>query len=276
MQKRRCATVESRRSRASRRARTPLVGGSGTCSSFGVENSARYDGNAEWYDETMRAYGHGHYPASLMAELLGHPPSPAAVCLDVGCGTGLHAASIASAGYTPIGLDLSGDQLAIARTRTPALLRGDAARLPFASGCIPRVVSAFTHTDMDDFASVVAEVARVLCDGGRFVYVGLHPCFVGSFLDRSEEVELRILRLFPGYGEREVRLDATGRFSLRSRVGGSNLALADFLRAFLDAPGLSLRSFRELDTRSNRWDGHSDGRMVPWNIAVVADKSRAS
>jgi SAM-dependent methyltransferase len=237
-----------------------------------VESGARYDGHAEWYDETFRAYGHSHYPGPLMRELLGQPPSPTAVCLDVGCGTGLHAASIASTGYTHIGVDLSGDQLAVARSRTPALVRGDAARLPFATGCVPRVVSAFTHTDMDDFASVVAEAARVLCAGGRFVYIGLHPCFVGNFLDRGDEVESRTLRLLPGYGEPEVRLDATGRFSLRSRVGGNTLALGDFLRAFLEAPGLSLRSFRELDTTSSRWDRHSDGRIVPWNVAVVADK----
>jgi len=41
----------------------------------------------------------------------------------------------------------------------------------------------FAHTDVDDFAAVVREVARVLSPGGRFVYVGTHPCFVGRHID---------------------------------------------------------------------------------------------
>ncbi len=113
----------------------------------------------------------------------------------------------------------------------------------------------------------------MLSDAGRFIYIGLHPCFVGTFLDRTAEVESRTLCLQAGYGEPEVRIDTTGRFSLRSRVGGNNLALGDFLQAFLDAPGLSIRSFRELDTTSTRWGRHADGRIVPWNLAIVAEKS---
>ncbi len=235
--------------------------------------TARYDGNADWYDASYRAYADSHSWGALVRELLGQPPAQGAACLDVGSGTGLHASSIAAAGYAPIGLDLSADQLDIARTRMSALVRGDAARLPFASGSVPRVISVFTHTDMDDFSSAVAEVARVLSDAGRFIYIGLHPCFVGSFLDRTAEVESRTLCLQPGYGEADIRRDATGRFSLRSRVGGNNLARGDFLQAFLDAPRLSIRSFRELDTTSAHWDRHADGRIIPWNLAIFAEKS---
>jgi SAM-dependent methyltransferase len=46
------------------------------------------------------------------------------------------------------------------------------------------VVSEFTHTDVDDFAVLAAETRRVLRPGGRFVYVGLHPCFTGPLAEQ--------------------------------------------------------------------------------------------
>jgi hypothetical protein len=36
----------------------------------------------------------------------------------------------------------------------------------------------FFHTDVEDFAAIVREVARCLRSGGRFIYLGVHPCFV--------------------------------------------------------------------------------------------------
>jgi hypothetical protein len=42
----------------------------------------------------------------------------------------------------------------------------------------------FFHTDVEDFATVARDVARCLCPGGRFIYVGLHPCFIGPFVNR--------------------------------------------------------------------------------------------
>ncbi|GAB3079784.1 hypothetical protein GCM10027186_42530 [Micromonospora schwarzwaldensis] len=34
--------------------------------------------------------------------------------------------------------------------------------------------------------AALTEAARVLPPGGRLVHVGVHPCFVGAFADRSE------------------------------------------------------------------------------------------
>jgi SAM-dependent methyltransferase len=246
------------------------------CTCVMTRRPARYDGHARWYDTTYRAYADSNSWGALLQGLLGPPPVPGAACLEVGAGTSLHAASIASQGYTPVGLDLSLDQLRVGRERASALVQGDAARLPFRSKTFPRVVSVFTHTDMDDFRAVVGETARVLTDGGRLVYIGLHPCFVGTFLDRSNEMDTRTLSLRSGYGDEKVRMDTSGRVSLRSRVGGNNLSLAQFLQAFLHAPGLSLRSFRELDTASSDWNTHADGRLVPWNVALVAEKTADS
>jgi ubiquinone/menaquinone biosynthesis C-methylase UbiE len=74
--------------------------------------------------------------------------------------------------------------------------------MPFASGSFDAAFSAFTHTDLDDFAGAVRETRRVLRSGARFVYLGHHPCFVGA---TQEHVESGLPRLHPGY--RRVRRD---------------------------------------------------------------------
>jgi SAM-dependent methyltransferase len=233
--------------------------------------SARYDGHADWYDSTFSSYGDDGGSAGLLARLLGPAEPGDPLCLDVGCGTGLHFGAVAAEGYTVVGVDLSADQLRIARSRNPRVARGDASRLPVRDGSVPVVVMTFTHTDVDDFGAVIAEAARVLRPSGRLVYLGLHPAFVGAFLDRSTEVADRGLRVAPGYGDERLRHDETGRFPVRSRVGARNLTLSTFLAAFLAQPSLRLESVHELDTRMAPWRPDStDGRVVPWNLAVSA------
>jgi hypothetical protein len=46
---------------------------------------ARYDGHADWYDESIAAYSATATP--LLLRLVGTDPGN---CLDVGCGTGAH------------------------------------------------------------------------------------------------------------------------------------------------------------------------------------------
>ncbi len=230
---------------------------------------ARYDGHADWYDTTFRRYGDGS--ARRLAGLLG-PADPAdPVCLDVGCGTGLHFAAVEARGHTVVGVDLSADQLRVAASRNPRVVRADAGRLPLADASVPAVVMTYIHTDVDDFPRAVAEAARVLRPGGRLVYLGLHPAYVGPFLDRQGEAERGELRLAPGYGDERLGRDPTGRFPVRSRVGARNLTLATFLGAFLAQPALRLTSVVELDTGLRPWrPGPADGRVVPWNLAVTA------
>jgi hypothetical protein len=49
------------------------------------------------------------------------------------------------------------------------------------------------------------------------------------------------------------------------------LTLATFLGAFLTQPALRLTSVEELDTGMRTWQPvPSDGRVIPWNIAITA------
>jgi SAM-dependent methyltransferase len=232
---------------------------------------ARYDGHADWYDATFRHLSDEAGSAGLLSRLLGPADPEDRICLDIGCGTGLHFKAVHACGYTVIGLDLSADQLRISAARNARVIQADARRLPLRDACVPAVAMTFTHTDVDDFPAAIGEAARVLRPGGRLVYLGLHPAYVGAFLERENEVESRALRITPGYGDERLLRDHSGRFPVRSRVGARNLTLGTFLGAFLAQHALRLSSVDELDSDMRPWRRNpSDGRLVPWNIAVTA------
>jgi SAM-dependent methyltransferase len=232
---------------------------------------ARYDGYADWYDATFRGLGDEDGSAGLLARLLGWASADDPVCLDIGCGTGLHFAGVQAQGHRIIGVDISADQLRIAATRGARVIQGDARRLPLATASVSSVVMTFIHTDVDGFGGAVAEAARVLKPGGRLVCLGVHPTYVGAFVHRHTEAASQQVCIGPGYGDERLHLDPTGRFPVRSRVGARNLTLTTFLGSFLAQPSLILTCVQELDTRMAPWQpGSDDGRVVPWNIAVIA------
>ena len=232
---------------------------------------ARYDGHSDWYDTRFRRFGDEQGSAGLLARLLGpaYPDDP--VCADIGCGTGLHFPAVRARGYTVIGIDLSADQLRIAASRNPGLIRADAGHLPLASSSVPAVVMTYIHTDVDDFPAAIGEAARVLRPGGRLIYLGPHPAYVSAFLDRSTEADDGAVRISAGYGDERRQHDPTGRFPMRSHVGVRYLTMATFLNAFLAQPTLRLAAVEELDSRMQPWrPASTDGRIIPWNIAITA------
>ncbi len=203
--------------------------------------TAHYDGVAAWYDEHL-------VPSPEARETVRRLVGPGRRrCLDLGCGTGFHIPVLHELGWTVTGVDISSDQLRIARDRTDGiaeLLQADVTELPFEDGSFELVFSAFTHTDVGDFATAVDEAARVLTPDGRFVYLGPHPCFVGP---HSRFIEAKgVPELHSGYAEtgrytEGVGLSPTG---LRARVGAVHLPLGDLLQTFLGA-GLRIDAFEE-------------------------------
>ncbi|HEY3009016.1 MAG TPA: class I SAM-dependent methyltransferase [Micromonosporaceae bacterium] len=217
---------------------------------------AAYDAYADWYEDYLRgaAAAHTDRVRALAARLVGRGAGP---CLDVCCGTGLHAGPLRELGWTPIGVDVSLGQLRHARSRLP-VAAADATRLPIAAGALPLAVCTMGHTDVPDYRAVLAELARTLCPGGRLVHIGVHPCFTGAFADRSNPARIVI---GPGYAVRDRSFEGWAPHGVRARVGAWHATLADLLGGVLGA-GLRLAAVAE--------DGPADG--VPDLFGLVAVK----
>ncbi|MFC4019481.1 class I SAM-dependent methyltransferase [Micromonospora sp. GCM10011542] len=169
---------------------------------------------------------------TTVADLLGPGGGP---CLDVCCGTGAHAGVPAGLGWTPIGVDLSGGQLRHAAERLP-VSRAHAAALPIADASLPAAMCVLSSTDVPDYPAVLREVARVLRPGGRFVHVGVHPCFVGAFADWSQRPRIVVDER---YADRSRSFDSWYTGGVRVRAGAWHVPLADLLNATVTA-GLRL------------------------------------
>lgn len=208
---------------------------------------ARYDEVAEWYDATMAgASPLAQMPRAVALELLG---APSGTLLDVGCGGGSHTRAFADAGWQVTGVDPSSEQLRLARERGCDVVQASAESLPFDDDSFDAVVSTWTHTDVDDWPATLREVRRVLRAGGPFVYLGVHPCFVGPHSGFVEGRGTPVLHeghyRTAGRYEEAPGIVPTG---LRAKVGATHLPLADHLQAFLDA-GLTPELFVEPGAR---------------------------
>jgi SAM-dependent methyltransferase len=208
---------------------------------------ARYDGIADWYDAEFQPAPLESEAWRTLVELLGAGDG---ALVDIGCGTGSYAVALAELGWTVTGVDVSEDMLRRAREKGVETVQADATTLPFEDASFDAAVSVFTHTDVDDFSAVVREVARVLRSGAPFVYVGVHPCFVGPH--SVYDVDRGAPELHPGWYRLTGRYDkAPGIWrsaGVRIRVGASHLPLGLFLQTFLDA-GLELDRVEEPDER---------------------------
>jgi len=102
--------------------------------------------------------------------------------------------------------------------------------------------------------------------GGRFAYLGVHPCYVGPFVYRLDEQQDLSLTFTTGYGTVGWASRGSGDGSrIGGRVGFHHKTLAGFLQAFMDA-GLALRSVREFVAPG--------GGILPWDLALLTEKPR--
>jgi SAM-dependent methyltransferase len=215
--------------------------------------TARYDGHADWYESWNQPHAENYAPH--LRNLLGPGEGR---CLDLGCGSGHYFGALAATGRTVVGLDYSADQLRFAADRSRRVVRADAAALPFADRTFTAVAAMWISTDVDDFAPVLAEAARVLAPDGLFVFFGAHPCFNGPHVQWLDDGGVRA---HPTYRQAGWHRQAPwwGPF-IRARVGMRHHPLADLLNAFILA-GLVMEHVIELGDKA-----------VPTILAIRARK----
>lgn len=114
-----------------------------------------FDRYARWYDAFNAGKDYRAEAAYLLALIAPWVPAPA-TWLDIGCGTGGHAAALADAGLAVDAVDPAAEMVAEARRRHPRLHveRADAETLPF----------AHRH----DVTSMLFHVASYHAEEGRF------------------------------------------------------------------------------------------------------------
>jgi SAM-dependent methyltransferase len=96
---------------------------------------------------------------------------PVGIAVDAACGTGRHAAYLASLGHTVIGIDASPEVLALAREKLPSVdfHQADLHDLPLADDSADLVVCALSLTHVPDLGRALAELVRVLRPNGHLV-----------------------------------------------------------------------------------------------------------
>ena len=221
---------------------------------------ASYDAIADWYEnEFLNDRSDDGLPMSdpigvdgSLREMLGQGVG---VTLEIGCGTGTHAARIRGLGWSPLGIDVSTGMLRHAHARLP-IAQAEGECLPFGDASFASVVAVMIHTDVPDYPAILREAWRVLVPGGRFVHIGVHPCFCGGFVDRTDP-EAIIVR--PGYLDGHWTKASWTDRGLRDKVGATHMPLASLLHSLVGA-GFALDGFNE------------GGKPIPTVLAVRAIK----
>lgn len=147
---------------------------------------------------------HEHRLAMILREIDGLAEN--AKVLDAAVGLGQLSDRVRRTGLQTFGVDASFDA-ALHATKTGSALSvvGDLTALPFRSGSFDAVTSGETLEHLDDDASAVAEIARVLDEGGRCIATvpAMESLWTASddyYEHRRRYDRLQLTRLFENVG----------------------------------------------------------------------------
>ena len=112
--------------------------------------------------------------------------------LDAGCGTGRYLRLCADRGASVVGLDRSAPMLWYARDISSRIVCGGLCAVPLHSGSVDVIVCGLALGDLEDLATAIGELARVLRPGGTLIYSVVHPDGARHGWSRSFEVGGRL------------------------------------------------------------------------------------
>lgn len=176
-----------------------------------------------------------HWLADARARLVPAASRPGALLVDLGCGGGLLGPRLRDRGYRHVGVDVVGRSLHLAAAHGVTPVRGDAHRVPLASGCADVVVAGELLEHVPRPERVIAEAARLLRPGGLLVGDTLAANPLARF------VAVTLAERLPGLAPRGIHdpalfvppravLAACRHAGLRAQVRGLRPAAAPLLR----------------------------------------------
>ncbi len=137
-----------------------------------------------WEDEAARWTAWARSPGTdhffwrfSLPALLDLTPAPGRLTVDMGCGEGRVGRELIARGHRVVGIEGSPTLAQAARDADPPIEVhvADASAMPLGDGAADLCVASMVLLNVDDLDAVIAEVARVLAPGGRFVFSTTHP-----------------------------------------------------------------------------------------------------
>ena len=134
-------------------------------------------GYAEW----ATTYDNASNPIFLAEEPVVHgllTSYPVGAALDAACGTGRHAAYLASLGHRVTGIDSTAEMLRVAMAKVPGAAQfqtADLTAIPLLDGEMDLAVCTLALTHCSDLGPPIRELARVVRPGGHVVISDVHP-----------------------------------------------------------------------------------------------------
>jgi SAM-dependent methyltransferase len=216
-----------------------------------------WDANAGWWKETFTGGADREYEIEILPLVVGELDGCRRV-VDIGCGEGHVARRLVDRGASVVGVDPSRAQLANALEAGRDGVRYVQAmgeRIPLRSGSVDGAVCCLVIEHVTDADALLAEAARVLSPGGRFVLIVNHPAFQGpgsGFVD-DQILNERYWRVGPYLKEQWVleRVDAM------VSLGFSHRPLSRYVNPAVDA-GLVLTRLIEPAPRRELLDDSTD------------------
>jgi SAM-dependent methyltransferase len=136
-----------------------------------------WEASAGWWQTAFTEGADAEYDEQILPLAVHHLAGVTSV-LDVGTGEGQIARRAVAGGATRVvGVDPTVGQLDAARARGggPAYARAVATALPFPDASFDAAVACLVFEHIEDADGALAEVGRVLADGGRFLFLLNHP-----------------------------------------------------------------------------------------------------
>ncbi|HVB92033.1 MAG TPA: ubiquinone/menaquinone biosynthesis methyltransferase [Acidimicrobiales bacterium] len=148
----------------------------------GEEKTARvrsmFDSIAPRYDLINRLMTFGLDQSWRRTTVASLALPPAALVLDLACGTGDLSRLAARQGYDVIGADLSAGMLAANHGANP-VAQADCSRLPFPDAVFDGLVCGYALRNFTDLTVALGEMARVLRPGGRLAVLEVDAPSIG-------------------------------------------------------------------------------------------------